>query len=224
MAGEIGKTKRKSLLEHAILLEEVARRYYINEHAQKKIGKDLDLANPAAVNRYLQEARSLGVISFSVDASFAIVGSKDASLTRNLRDAFELADATVIQVDLGKDDDERAQDDNLHKALANYAGREIRERIQPNEHIAVAGGRAIIQAVKAISRLPPARRGIHITPVCGRTWSHHWKIDDIGFLERPLDADDAAFILALAFEHERGVVYRQVAQPLYAAGADEAKK
>ena len=103
-----------------------------------------------------------------------------------VRDGFGLRRATVLQVASHLSSGNR--DDYLHKALANAAGPKLKERIGSGDHIAVAGGRAVYQTVRAIRRGRPIQRDITVTPLCGRVWSHSWDVH-----KWPMDADDAAF-------------------------------
>lgn len=226
-------SNRKEVEDRAEKLAEVSRLYYIYERKQKQIAykeKHLGLKDSSAVARLLKEARELGVIAFDVDPSFAIVGREEERLSREIRDAFQLDHATVIEVSLsqsvstnGNIEPDPTEDDYLHTVLANHTGVQIKDRIESTDHIAVAGGRAVYQTVRVIRRGRPSCRDIQITPLSGRIWTHSWEVHG-PYIERPIDADDAAFVLALAFENEPGTKFSQVTNPLFATNAKEAKR
>lgn len=115
-------------------------------------------------------------------------------------------------------EDHAAADDLLHVALANRAGGELISDggVQEGDHIAVAGGRGVYRTVQRMKRRPPPRKNIRISPLCGRIWAHSWKLTGPDRIERPLDADDCAFVLAQAFEKFEGTVCTQIGMPLYA--------
>lgn len=225
--------KRQEVISFAKRLEEICRLHYIYDRTQKEIytkESHLGLKDSSAVSSALKQARKLGVIAFDVDSSFAIVGSEEERLSREIRDTFQLARATVINVGVSRPDRDDGdgdsldptEDDYLHTVLANHTGRYIGEHIESTDHIAVAGGRAVYQAVRVIRRGRHQCKDIEITPLSGRIWTHSWEVHG-PYIERPIDADDAAFVLALAFENEPGTKFSQVAHPLFAANSPEAK-
>lgn len=209
-----------SVEEEAKRLEMVATWYYVDDKNLKMIAELLK-SNDSSVSRMLTQAEELGVVKFDIDGSYGIVWRHDRKLGSQLRDGFDLDDAMVVDVPVSSQYD-HAEDDNLHKALANSAGIQIRDNITASDYIAVAGGRAVYQAVKVIRRRPPARKNIRITPLCGRVWTHSWQVHG-PHIARPLDADDAAFVLALAFENEKGTSFNQIAFPLFASDKKEAE-
>ncbi|HEX6184927.1 MAG TPA: hypothetical protein VFZ44_13665 [Pyrinomonadaceae bacterium] len=223
---------RDEVEAYARKLEEICRLYYIYERTQKQIfSKEthLHLNNSSAVSLALKKAVELGVIFFDVDSSFAIVGDEENHLSRQIRDTFRLAYSTVVNVgvprpagdDTGDDRVNPNEDDYLHTVLANHTGKYIGGHIESEDHIAVAGGRAVYQTVRVIRRGRHPCRDIEITPLSGRIWTHSWEVHG-PYIERPIDADDAAFVLALAFEKEPGTKFSQVAHPLFAANSSEA--
>lgn len=215
--------------DRSALLEKAARLYYVDELPQKDIARELNYKEPSSVARLIKEARDRGVIAFDIDASFAIFGRVDPTLSRRLRDAFNLTNAIVVQTDeLSREGSERgdslyACDDKLHTALANQAGMAIRDRIQPGAHLAVGSGRSVYQCSRMIKRRPPSRRDIRITPLSGRIWTHRWHAAGRPSIYRPLDADDAARLLAIAFENEPGTRFSQVTYPIFAQDKEEAE-
>jgi DNA-binding transcriptional regulator LsrR (DeoR family) len=217
------------------ILAKVAKLYYIDEMDQKAIlanktfGRELRAIglkpnDTSAISKYLKEARELGVIAFDVDASFGVVGKKDEATSDRLSSSsgYDLDQAIVIRVGEGIAHS-RAQDDSLHTALGNHAGEDIRARILAGDHLAVAGGRAVFQAVRLIRRRPTFRKRVQISPLSGRMWTHSWEVDG-PHITRPLDADDAAFSLALAFDRQEGTRFTQISHPLFASDSIQAKK
>ncbi|HKQ05965.1 MAG TPA: sugar-binding domain-containing protein [Blastocatellia bacterium] len=208
-------------LESLEIMEKAARMYFIERHSQEYIATKLQVKGGGpAISKILDKAREQGVIAFDIDRSYGIVGTQEPNLRRQLREKFEIHEAIVVGVD-ELTMDERLSDDYLHTALANQTGAHVAARIQPNDHVGIGSGRAVYQAVKAIKRMPPLRRGVRITPISGRIWTHSWKVDG-SKIERPLDADDAAFVLSLAFENEPGTRFSQVAYPLFVSSQQEA--
>jgi DNA-binding transcriptional regulator LsrR (DeoR family) len=206
----------------ANILAQVAQWTYLNRLGQKDIADRLGYGNSSSVARLLEEARECGVVAFDIDPRFAIQGRLDQVLGRRLRDSFNLDEALAVEV-RARDDDKVRADEHVHRALGNQTGMRIRDRIQPAEHIAVGSGRAVYQTVRLIRRRPPSRKGVRITPLSARVWSHSWEVLGPNIV-RPLDADDAAFVLALTFESEPGTVFGQIAYPLFAHDADEARE
>lgn len=202
-------------------MADAARWYYKNGVSQATIAERLKRKDASSVTRLLKEARDRGVISFDVDPDFGHMGSVEHAKGRQLRDAFELDHALVVQVDRC-DDDAKLHDDYLHKILANRTGQILRERIQPSDHVAVGGGRAAFQTVRSIKRDPPQRKGLRITPLSGRFWPHSWHFGGPTIL-RPVDADDAAFTLASAFSDEP-TTFSQVSLPLFAKSETDAQQ
>jgi len=199
------------------LLADVARQFYWYERREKEIGDKLDpkIGQPA-VARLLREARKRGVVGFDIDPKFAVIGSEDESLSRELQKRFGLKDALVIELpdDISKDD--------LHVALANHAGMKAVATISEGDHICVAGGRTIVQLARFIGRKHPPRSNITISPLGGRLWVGSWQIGGPDKLEYPLDADDSAF-LYVAFLNEPGTRFSQISRPLFAETPREAK-
>ena len=60
---------------------------------------------------------------------------------------------------------------------------------------------------------------IRVDPLSGRNWTGTWQVDGPD-LQRPLDADDAALILASACR--TGASFSQIGHPLYAESIDQA--
>jgi len=208
--------------ERAKQLAHVARLFYVDQNSQTEIARIIK-KHPSIVARLLKEAREQGVVAFDVDPAFGLTGRHDMTLSRRLRDSFALEEAIVVRVNIDGANVENAReiDDDLHLALANQTGQKMTDRITHADHVAVGSGRAVCQTVRVIRRRPPLRKDVLITPLCGRIWSHFWQAHG-PTITRPLDADDAAFLLALAFENEPGTRFSQVAYPLFAANAEEA--
>ncbi len=208
--------------EKAEIMEEIAQLRYNQNKTVGQIAKKLGF-KLWAVSRLLDEARESGVVAFDIDKRFGMTGTQRPRLIRQLEDEFKLEQAIVVQPD-DLPTDQHLADDYLHTALANQTGKDLKSRIRasPENHIAVGSGRAVYQTVRFIRRCQPLKRDVTITPITGRIWTHSWKTSGLS-IERPLDADDAAFVLALAFENESGMHFSQVTYPLFASSQKEAR-
>jgi DNA-binding transcriptional regulator LsrR (DeoR family) len=205
------------------LLGEVARLYYTAGKSQKEIALRIG-RDPSVVVRLLREARDRGVVSFDIDTSVLARGVLDVALSRRLRDEFSLDEATAITVNRSDWPDEHARDDHLHRVLGNEIGKKIAARIRSRDHIAVGSGRAVQQTVRMISRTVQTQRGMLVTPLSGRIWTHVRRLSDGSSLERPLDSDDAAAILAGAFRNEPDTRYAQVSHSIYCENSVQAHR
>src|ERR1035437_9165421 len=104
------------------LLELVSRLYFIENKKQTDIGADPRVVeayrvsepksrkvsesksgdgrgrlSQTTVNRMLQRAKQLGVVAISVNPQFAVEMSRDAELSRDLRNAFLLKECSVLR-------------------------------------------------------------------------------------------------------------------------------
>ena len=222
MVGAKQKRQKQDEWSRAKLLAQVAEAHYVRGRPQKEIATSMN-KQPTKITQLLAEARELGVVSFDIDSSFGITGREDRPRSREVRDRFQLVDANVIELDMPKEGATYEHDDLLHMALANQAGVRLRDQIAPEEHICVGGGRAVFQAVRAIRCRPPTRKNIHVTPLSGRFGAHYWEVRGPTVL-RPLDADDAAVILASAFEREPGTALTLINYPLYSSSSPRASR
>lgn len=204
------------------LLVEIAYDRYVNDLSEQKIA-DKHRADQTTISRWLRLARDRRVISFNIDGNFAIGGKEDAPWSRTLRDSFDLKGSIVIEPDPPHPDQE-SNADHLHTALANSTGQKTAEALASGDHLAVAGGRAVCRFAQFIKRNPPSRRDIRITPLSGRLWTGSWQMDGPDNLERPLDADDSAFILGMAFSAEPGTRFSQISYPIYAESCSKAQE
>jgi DNA-binding transcriptional regulator LsrR (DeoR family) len=203
----------KTNLEGSANLAELAREYYVKGMSQRDIAKARNVKQ-STVSIWLQRARDRGVVLIDIDAEFAITGIEHRDKSKELRDAFGLREALVV--DPGRPEvfeDERANE--LHTIIANTTGVRLREWIQAGDHVVVGGGRAPVKVARVIKRTPPSRREVRISPLSGRIWTGSWQEDGPENLQRPLDADDAARLLAFAFEHEPGTRFGQIGHPLF---------
>jgi DNA-binding transcriptional regulator LsrR (DeoR family) len=203
-------------------LARVARNYYLNDMTQAEIAR-AERVNQSSVAHWLTAARDLGVVSIDVDPDFGLAGSEDRQMSRHLRDAFGLRECFVVD---GNSEAlyESTRGEELHTVIANTVGVRLREWIQSGDHVVVAGGRAPTKVARFIRRMPPSRREIRISPLSGRIWTGAWQPDGPENLQRPLDADDAARLLALAYEHEPGTRFSQIGHPLYVASPEAAQQ
>jgi hypothetical protein len=195
------------------LLRTAHQRFFAGR-SERDIARDENV-NPRIVKRRLDRALELGVVSYHIDETFGTAGTRNVSLGLRIRDLYNLVDCTVFEMPPSIDVGTERRDDDLHVALANSFASRIRERIDGSDHIALAGGRAIHQLCRAIARHPPNRTDIRCTPLAGRLWSEAWQLDSNDPLERPLDCDDNAFILAQAFAKQRGTRFTRIGVPLY---------
>jgi DNA-binding transcriptional regulator LsrR (DeoR family) len=200
-------------------------------------GKGVEgITNAPQVSKLIRDARQQGVIFFDIDETFALRGTDLTQEGRDLSERFELDDALVINVRAydektndffsGESKDKQSvmrADDYLHTVLANHAGLLLKNQFMTDDHIALAGGRAVNQAVRMIRRDPPSRKNIMVTSMGGRLWSHKWWGSGPSSM-RPLDPDDSAFILFLAFENQPGTMFEQVGHRVFAPSREQAAK
>ncbi|HZP48117.1 MAG TPA: hypothetical protein VFB07_06275 [Vicinamibacterales bacterium] len=205
-------------------LGDIAEWYWIEGLSQSEIAAKLGGAKPvnaSTIARRLKEAKELGLVAVTVDKSFAVSGERDEEKGKRIRDEFGLDDCLVVTVRLFKADG-RSEDEYLHQALANAAGRKFRPGLQTGSHICVSAGRAPYQAAKVIVQPPPSVKNIRITPLCGRVWTHSWEAKGKSPITRPLDADDVVIVLASGLAGEPGTVFSQAMYPLFARNESEA--
>src|ERR1041385_5594883 len=118
------------------------------------------VSNPPQVSKLIRDARQQGVIFFDIDETFALRGTELTQEGRELSEQFELGHTLVIDVrpyeettnelfsNDGKDKESVMRaDDYLHTVLANHAGLLLKHQFITDDHIALAGGRAVNQAV-----------------------------------------------------------------------------
>jgi DNA-binding transcriptional regulator LsrR (DeoR family) len=204
----------KENLEENVDLAELARSYYINNRSQGDIAKQYGVKQ-STVSNWLQRAKERGVIFFDIDSEFAISGSEHRDKSTQLRDTFSLKEAFVVDVGRATSYDRRRADE-LHTAIANTVGSvRFRNWIQAGEHVVIGGGRAPIKVARMIMRMSPSQRDVRISPLSGRMWNGAWQEDGHENLQRPLDSDDAARLLGLAYEREPGTRFSQIGLPLY---------
>jgi len=203
-------------------LTKVARDYYIYGRKQAEIADELKV-NQSTVAHWIATARERGVVAIDIDSDFALAGFEHREYSRRLRDAFDLYECLVVDPGNAKLDEDQ-KSDKLHTFVANTSGVKLREWIRSTDHIVIGGGRAPMRVARFIRRTPPPRREIRISPLSGRIWIGSWQEDGPENLQRPLDADDAARLLALAYEHEPGTRFSQIGHPLYAESALAAKR
>jgi len=198
-------------------LAELARRYYTKRHTRRESQAEIAEAfhiKQSTVSLWLERARERGVVLIDIDAEFAVSGSEHRDYSRQLRDEYGLKQCIVVDPGRRITMPDK-KDDDLHTIIANTSGIQIREWIQPGDHVVIGGGRAPVKVARFIKRTPPSRREVRISPLSGRIWTGAWQQDGPDNLERPLDADDAARLLAFAFEHEPGTRFSQIGHPLY---------
>lgn len=208
-------------MERARTLAEDARRHYVDGEPQGKIALDYGV-KASTISRRLEDARKRAVVAFSINPIFGVVGRDVPHLGRKLREKFGLDDSLVVNIGIAKGDfdSELARDDYIHLVLANCTGAKVLTGLRPKQHIALGPGRPIHQLARLVARSAPSVRDLTVTSLCGRLWAHSWDLGGFKFA-RPMDADDAAFIFASAFE-EDGVQFNTVVHRLFAGSPEEA--
>lgn len=203
-------------------LEQIALDYYCHGCDQENLAREHGVKQPT-IARWLKYAELKGVVHYDIDGAFALTGRQHAKLSKSLRDQFHLEECIVVDPDdPGVYDD--AKSDKLHTIIANTAGERIVDWIREGDHIVVGGGRAPVRVARYLRRAPSAKRDVRISPLSGRIWTGSWQEDGSENLQRPLDADDAARLFALAYERERGTRFSQIGHPLYARNPSQAQR
>jgi hypothetical protein len=199
-------------------LAELARRYFSKRNtrrvSQEDIAKEFNIKQ-STVSVWLERAHERGVVLIDIDPEFAVAGSEHREYSKLLRDAYGLKHCVVVDPATKRAASADTKDDDLHIIIANTSGIQIREWIQSGDHVVIGGGRAPVKVARFIKRTPPSRREVRISPLSGRIWTGSWQEDGEDNLQRPLDADDAARLLAFAFEQEPGTRFSQIGHPLY---------
>ena len=208
-------------------LAKVAELYYLHNKTREQICAELSADrhrdhpyDPANVNVWLKQAEARHVVAFDIDPSFAIVGERNEILEKDLnkREAFGLEEPIVVDVGKKALDDPKAAD--LHTALANQTGIRLSQVPGTKTRFLVAGGRTVVHVVRMIKRCRVLWANVRVDPLTGRNWTGYWQVDGPD-LQRPLDADDAAVILASACQS--GASFSQIGHPLYAETIDQAQ-
>jgi len=208
---------RPSLDVH--LLAKVAHEYYVNGLSQREIGLLPDVnKKQTTIAQWIKRSTELGMVAIDIDPSFGSVGIESPSLAERMRSLFGLADCVVVDPGPTVPEDSRAEGE-LHNTVALATGVRLKEWLQPGSHVAIAGGRAVVQVTRLLKRRALPRRDIVVSPLSGRIWTGLWQVMGTRNLQRPLDADDAAALLAFAFERERGTRFSQIGSPLFPAVA-----
>ena len=192
--------------------------------SQKKIGAKLSKPHKQpAVAKLLQEAKLCGIIRTEIDPDAVFTGEPDLELSDQLRKAFSLETARVLEVPADFDTDE------LHIALANATALSVRESLKSFDYIAVAGGRAVARLCEVLGQRPVNVHDVAVTPLGGRLWNGHiWKGGArlSRHLEQPLNPDDCALRLARSLHsgHQPEIAFTQVGHPLYTKSQDAAEE
>jgi DNA-binding transcriptional regulator LsrR (DeoR family) len=201
-------------------LARVAELYYVDNLSYKEIIAELaregivpSTFTESNVAHWVEQARTLGVVAFYIDPSFANSGRLNDRLSDRLMREFDLEEAIVVDTSPSVLQDTKAAD--LHTSLANQTGMRLSEVLNARTPVLVAGGRTVVQIARMINRRHRRRSNIRIDPLSGRNWTGSWQLDGTQDLERPLDADDAALIMASAFP-KSGTRFSQIGHPLYA--------
>jgi DNA-binding transcriptional regulator LsrR (DeoR family) len=206
--------RKKSRTQGKVSLAELAREHYLQDYSQTDLAERHGIKQ-SKISLMLKQARDRGVVFFDIDADYEPKGTEHPDKSKHLRDEFGLRAAFVVKVD-DESIYENSRGDKLHTSIANTVGSlKLQGWIQPGQHVVVGGGRAPINVAKQIRRTSPTQRDVRISPLSGRIWTGSWQEDGPDNLERPLDSDDAARLLALAYEREPGTRFGQVGLPLY---------
>lgn len=209
-------------------LANVSRYYYIDGLSEKEIlsnyGPHLGVKNQTAVSRLLREARLLGVVSFVIDRAAALRGDVNNALSTDLYRNFGLRRARVYDLPA------TLSDSSLHIALANHAADDPKTpiRISDGDHVGIAGGRAVCSFAQALarSRQEPIKN-VTVSPLGGSLWlGRMWKVGEGRELERPLNADYAAILMAMALNsgNSQGIQFSQVSHELHCSSVSMASE
>lgn len=218
------------------LLEEVAREFYGSDKSQKEVAKIVSgrlhrEIKAWTISRWLERARTEGIVTFAFDRNFGITGVESAIEARNMKHAFGLGHCDVVRVVDPGAQTEPLSDSILHVGLANFAGERARASFRPDETVGVGGGRAVHRFATYLARRWPDSLSLKIFPLSGRIWCGSWLLppdghsgagSTKGLLERPLDADDVATVLASAYEGDQ-TSFSQIGFPLYCESALQAR-
>lgn len=222
-------------LKDAALMADICREHFHEGKGYKTIKDDGKVRDEPTAARLVADARELGLILFDIDETFALRGRARSGPSGKLIQSFKLNNALVVEVpdfdaSAGKDSSDKQSrielvmqaDDYIHTVLANHAGLLLRAKLEAGDHCAVAGGRAVNQTVRMIRRKPPPLDDVMVTSMGGRLWSHKWWRSGPSSM-RPLDPDDSAFILFLAFENQSGTMFDQVGHKVFAEKREHAR-
>jgi DNA-binding transcriptional regulator LsrR (DeoR family) len=176
------------------LLAAIARDRFVGDLTEKELASKYGKSQ-GAISRDLKAAKDMGLVSIRVDVEFAVGGKEDARWSRNLRDSFGLNETSVMESP-SREFDLSSKAEKLHTALANFTGQKMRESLRSGDHLAVSAGRCVSRMAQFLDRNPPVKSNIRISPLSGRLWTGAWQMDGPDNVERPLDADDTAFVLA----------------------------
>ncbi|MBI2190557.1 MAG: hypothetical protein HYU36_01065 [Planctomycetes bacterium] len=214
----MGHIEESQSFQKAELMARAARLRYWQGAPLKEIATRLGYRNSSSVSRLLDEAWKTGVVRVVIDAAAAISPPRDPGLEAGLLDAFGLNSAVVVHPADHTPEGDLAHDDHLHSAIANVSGESLRGRIQSHTHVGLGGGRSVYHTVRRIGLHPTRCRGVTITPLTGRLWAHAWDMRGRPLL-RPMDADDAAFCLALHLQDQPDVRFSQIGLPAFSENA-----
>lgn len=208
-------------------LARVAELHFVHHWTREQICDELSKSvdrdrpyDPSNVNVWTKQAEERHVVAFDIDSSFAFAGERDRILEKDLnhKKNFGLEEPIVVDVQGLVPEDGTAAD--LHTALANQTGIRLSQVPSSGTHFLVAGGRTVVHAVRKLRRHQIRWSDIRVNPLSGRNWTGHWYVDGPD-LQRPLDADDAAVILASSCQS--GASFSQIGHPLYAEKAEQAR-
>ncbi|MCK9444088.1 MAG: sugar-binding transcriptional regulator [Tissierellaceae bacterium] len=118
------------------LIIKIAWYYYMEGMTQKQISDKLNISRMKIV-KYLETARSHGIVKFSVRAN----GEKKMNLERQLMDKYGLNDTYVVPT----------TEYNLNKTIAKAAAQYIEGKLTPNSYINVGYGETVSHAIRYLT-------------------------------------------------------------------------
>jgi len=176
---------------------QAAELYYNKGFTQKEVAKILHLRHGSSVARLLKFAKQIGIVRIEVRPEFAEQPKRNETLELELRGAFGLGNTIVVSKVGYEGEFDAEADERLHRTLGMALAVGLRQMLRSNDHIGVTGGRATYYTARAlsISPQPPLKQtGILITSLGGNVSAV------TSALKLPIDADDVAYQLSLAFE------------------------
>ena len=130
--------------EYLLRLAYVADRYYIDNRSRIEIAEELGVSR-FKVARMLEEARERGIVTIKVDTP----GPVDATLSRRLREKFELKRALVVATPM-------ETPEVVQQYLGRVASQLLQELVSPGDVIGLMAGRTLTVMARNLDLLEPA--------------------------------------------------------------------
>jgi DNA-binding transcriptional regulator LsrR (DeoR family) len=149
----------------SVLTASIARRYYIDGKSKSEIGEEFELSR-FKVARLLEDGRASGLVRIEIGHR----GTVDVGLSSELRDAYRLTNAIVV-------DTSEAEPHSVREQVGRAAAELLEEIVTPADVLGLGWARSLLAMSAALTRLAPC-------PVVQLT----------GALSRP-DVDDSSIEL-----------------------------